>query len=127
MKTGVPIYIASKTKHAEKWKKIRASGYNIISTWIDFVGKEENNQLEIFSRCVDECQKCYEMIVYAEKDDILRGAYIEMGIAFHNGSIDIYLVGDVLPFHSVFTSPRNIYLATSVEQAIFLINNKHKP
>lgn len=32
------IYVASKTRHAAKWKALINKGYNIISTWIDEAG-----------------------------------------------------------------------------------------
>lgn len=119
------IYIASKTKHAAKWIALRKSGVNIISTWIDEAGAgETKDKSDLCYRCVNESMECDAMIVYAEEGDILRGAYIEMGIGMCDRLKPVYLVGLVLPHGNAFTYAHNVFTAKSVEEAIKLINHE---
>lgn len=81
------IYIASKTRHAPKWKALRSAGWPIISTWIDEAEEAASKDLtDLWVRCVDEASKIDCLIIYTERGDtILRGAYLEMGCALGNG------------------------------------------
>jgi len=113
------IYIASKTKHAEKWRTLRSYGFNIISTWIDSLYPEDLE--ELCKRCIRESLECDAMIVYSEPGDYLKGAFIEMGVALSNKRTMIFLVGDPLQSGSVFTHDQNVYKAKSVEHALDII------
>jgi hypothetical protein len=118
------IYIASKTKHADKWIELRNRGINIISTWIDEAGPGQTKDMAyLCNRCIEESIRCDAMIVYAEEGDLLKGAFIEMGVALAVSGKRIYLVGPVLPIGSAFTYGRYVYTATSIEMAISLINS----
>lgn len=87
------IYIASKTKHAHKWRKLRTSGHNIISTWIDEAGAGESKDLpDLASRCIDEAKSADRLILFCESDDLLKGALIEVGAALSAG-VPVYVVG----------------------------------
>lgn len=87
------IYIASKTKHAEKWKKLRNAGVNIISTWIDEAGAGESKNLtDLAARCIDEAKSADRLILYCEPSDKLKGALIEVGAALASG-VPVYVVG----------------------------------
>lgn len=117
------IYIASKTRHADKWLKLRSEGVNIISSWIDEAGPGESKDLkDLCYRCLNECMECDAMIVYAEEGDVLVGAYLEMGSILGDEAKEIYLVGPVLKPGSVFNYAPNILPVASVDHALLLIN-----
>lgn len=112
------IYVASKTKHAYRWKALRDWGYNIISTWIDEAGEGQSADLnDLQQRCINESLACDLMIVYAEKEDYLKGAFIEMGVAL-SANKRIYLIGEVLPNGSAFTHNKNVYHIETFESAV---------
>lgn len=80
------IYFASKTCHANKWKKLRGEGVPVISTWIDEAGVGESKSLEdLWTRCVSEASAAAVTILYAEDGDELKGAFLEAGAALGNG------------------------------------------
>lgn len=120
------IYIASKTKHADKWLKLRDEEFvNIISTWINEAGEGQSPDMaDLCKRCIDECLACDAMIVYSEEGDHLRGAFIEMGIVLsrYKQMIPIYLVGSVLPNGSAFTYSHQVFGAKTIDEAIEFIN-----
>lgn len=118
------IYIASKTKHANKWVKLRESGVNVISTWIDEAEFGQTKDMaDLCRRCIDECLTCDALIVYREDEDYLKGAFIEMGIVLskYKGLTPIYLVGPVLPQGSAFTYSHQVFGAKTIEEAIIKI------
>lgn len=79
------LYTASKTIHAPKWREIRSLGFPIISTWIDEAGLGESKSLtDLWRRCIDEASKAEITLVYREPDEILKGAFIEVGAALSN-------------------------------------------
>jgi hypothetical protein len=88
------IYIASKTKHADRWKKLRdVFGYPIISTWIDEAGPGESKDLnDLWYRCVREASTAELLIVYREPDEVLKGGWIEVGAALAAG-VPVYAIG----------------------------------
>lgn len=87
------IYIASKTRHADKWKALRAEGHNIISTWIDEAGKGESDDLtDLAKRCVNEAKNADRLILFSDDDELLKGALIEVGAALAYG-VPVYVVG----------------------------------
>ena len=87
------IYIASKTKHAAKWRNLRSQGFNIISTWIDEAGAGESKDLsDLAIRCVNEAKTADRLILYCEDSDILKGALIEVGAALAAG-VRCFVVG----------------------------------
>ena len=85
--TSLPrIYIASKTIHAPKWRRLRNEGYNIISTWIDETGIGQTpNYTELSIRCIKEIRQSDFLIFYCEEGEIQKGAFIEMGAALAFG------------------------------------------
>lgn len=87
------IYIASKTRHADRWIKLREAGAPIISTWIDEAAPGASANLDdLWHRCIAESSSCAVLIVYREPEDILKGAWIEMGAALACG-IPVFAVG----------------------------------
>jgi hypothetical protein len=80
------IYIASRTRHAAKWRNLRRAGYPIISSWIDTAGIESEDWCDAWHRCFEEVARADGLVVYAQEDDqILRGALIEVGVALAEG------------------------------------------
>lgn len=89
------FYVASKTKHAAKWKAYRDSGVPIISTWIDEAGIGETKSFpDLWRRCVSETRKARALIVYAEDGDELKGALIEVGAALASNT-PVFMVGNI--------------------------------
>lgn len=76
---NMKIYVASKIKHRDKWLKMRDSGYNIISRWIDYYG--DNNQ-QFVDICIDDLNNCDALLLFIDnEDEILKGAFVEFGVA----------------------------------------------
>jgi hypothetical protein len=116
------IYIASKTRHANKWIALREKGINIISTWIYEAGEGQTKDMnDLCFRCINESLTCDAMIVYIEDGDVLKGAFIEMGVALSVKLKPIYLVGEVLKRNSVFTYSHQVLSAKSIEHALQMI------
>lgn len=87
------IYIASKTRHAAKWRKLREKGFEIISTWIDEAGKGETKDFkDLAIRCINEAKTADKVILYSDNDENLKGALMEVGAALAN-NIRVYVVG----------------------------------
>lgn len=88
------IYIASKTKHADRWRFLRDQiGEPIISTWIDEAGPGESSDLsDLWHRCILEASSADILILYREPGDALKGAWVELGAALASGVI-VYAVG----------------------------------
>jgi hypothetical protein len=89
------IYTASRTKHAARWRELRATGYDIISTWIDEAGPGESADLpDLARRCIREATAADFLILYCEPDDFpLKGALIEVGAALASG-VPVLVVGE---------------------------------
>ena len=88
------IYIASKTRHADRWRFLRDMiGEPIISTWIDEAGEGESADLhDLWSRCLSEAANCRLLIAYRERDEIFKGGWVEIGAAL-SSNIPVYAVG----------------------------------
>jgi hypothetical protein len=87
------IYTASKTRHAPFWRQLRDAGAPIISTWIDEAGEGESADLhDLWRRCIEESCACDHLIVYREPQDVLKGAWVEIGAALASGK-PVYAVG----------------------------------
>jgi len=98
MENGQPgIYVASKTKHAARWKGMRASGTPIISTWIDLaIDKAKDGAVDhadLWDRCIEEAASSTAVVVYFEEGEVFKGAYVEVGAALAS-KVPVFLVGD---------------------------------
>lgn len=110
------IYIASKTRHAARWRALRAEGVPIISTWIDEAGPGETRDFTgLWERCVHEAATATVVILYAEPGDVLEGAFIEVGAALAF-DVPVLVVGEQ-PGWSWTRHPL-VSLVDSVEEAI---------
>lgn len=116
------IYVASKTRHAEMWKRYRGGGFPIISTWIDEAGEGESECLtDLWKRCIKESAECSALVAYAEAGDVWKGAFIEIGSALASGKI-VFAVG-CDPRLSFLNHPNVRYVATvgeALKQAVIL-------
>ena len=96
------IYTASKTTHAEKWRRLRARGHDIISTWIDEAGEGQSaDYAELAQRCIDEAAAADITILYCQPGEILKGALLEAGAALAAGK-EVRCVGDCESISRVF-------------------------
>ncbi|MBY5553695.1 hypothetical protein J0664_06215 [Rhizobium leguminosarum] len=88
------IYIASKTKHADRWRFLRDQvGEPIISTWIDEAGVGESRDLaDLWRRCILEASTAQVLILYREPEDVLKGGWVELGAALASG-VTVYAIG----------------------------------
>jgi len=88
------IYIASKTKHAPRWRFLRDKvGEPIISTWIDEAGEGETSDFhDLWHRCLTEAAGCRVLIAYREPGEVLKGGWVEIGAALSSG-VPVFAVG----------------------------------
>lgn len=87
------IYVASKTKHAPMWKSYRERGWPINSTWIDEAGAGESGDLaDLWRRCTSEAASANVLVIYREPEDVLKGAWVELGAALVKG-VPVFAVG----------------------------------
>lgn len=87
------IYVASKTVHAPMWRQLRAAGLPIKSTWIDEAGAGESKDLgDLWTRIVAEASTAKCLLVYRLPSEVLKGAFVELGIAVAVG-VPVFAVG----------------------------------
>jgi len=88
------IYIASKVKHADRWRFMRDKvGEPIVSTWIDEAGEgETSDHHDLWRRCITEASNCELLIIYREPEEVLKGAWVELGCALTN-NVPVFAVG----------------------------------
>lgn len=80
------IYIASKVKHAARWRDYRTKGSPIISTWIDEAELGQTASFaELWERIRKEVAGAAKLVLHHEEGEILKGALIEVGIALQAG------------------------------------------
>lgn len=100
------VYVASRASvlaRGEMWRRLRADGAPIISTWIDEDGENDTADLdELWVRINREVTSAAALILYVETDDFpLKGAFVEVGMAIAAG-VPIFVVAP-----GVFISGRN--------------------
>jgi hypothetical protein len=101
--TGTGIYVASKVKHAARWRLLRDEGVPVISTWIDEAGEgESGDYAELAARCIREATSARAVLLYCEPGDILKGALVEVGAALAMG-VPVYCVGKCESLSRVFS------------------------
>lgn len=120
------IYISSRTRHASIWKRLRDNGVNIISTWIDDVGKENIDYNNLWFMCSREIRRYADaVIVYCEESDgMLRGTFIELGIALDNGKY-IVLVGPDEIYGSI-AHTNLVNRAKTISEALTMVNEYYE-
>lgn len=120
------IYIASRTRHAEKWRELRASGVEIISTWIDEAGVGETaDYADLWKRCILEATEARALILYREDNEPLKGALVEVGAALGSAQwVQVYTVGCDDPKEYSFLNHPFVTPCRSLEAALFLAGKR---
>jgi hypothetical protein len=85
------IYVASRTRHADLWRRVRAAGAPIISTWIDHAGPGQSPP-GLWERCVAEVAGAAALVLFAGPGEALRGAWVEAGVALASG-VPVFVSG----------------------------------
>ncbi len=114
------IYIASKTKHAASWLKLREHrpDVEITSTWIHEAGDGQTaDYCELAVRCLAEVKKADSILLYCASDEVLKGALIEVGAALALGK-EVRCVGDSPSLSGVFCRHPLWKWFTSIERAL---------
>jgi hypothetical protein len=87
------IYVASKTKHAGTWNRLRDYGTPISCSWIDLGEPKDILDFDdLWLNCIFEVETSDVLVIYAEPGENLKGAYIELGVALSQG-IPVLAVG----------------------------------
>lgn len=121
-----PIYTASRTRHAPRWKDLRASGVPIIATWIDEAGPGETADMsELWGRCINEAKSAGAVILYREDGETLKGALVEVGAALGAG-VPVYVVGCIDTSEYSWLNHPLVTLCRTVDSALRLIGNGGK-
>lgn len=116
------IYVASNIRHAPMWRKLRARGEPIISSWLDWTGVASPR---LWDLCTSEPADADVTITYAEETDTPKGTLIECGVALGAGK-HVIQVGSCPNFRSSrltdasFTMYRNWHRAKSIKAALKL-------
>lgn len=85
------VYPASKVKHAQKWLDLHANDPDFFfhARWLKASKTESNFNDIAFERLWGMCQEDVEnadvILAYAEKGDVLKGAFVEVGMALAYG------------------------------------------
>jgi nucleoside 2-deoxyribosyltransferase len=96
------IYIASQVHHAERWLEwdevLRTQhGHRIISSWPVMVAQgvpESPINARVFWQVdVEEVKNADVVVVFADPSDVLRGALVEVGVAFAS-EVPVICIGD---------------------------------
>lgn len=120
------FYIASKTKHAARWRALRDVGHGmpfpygvpIVSTWIDEAGEGESTDLsDLWKRCIAEASSAAACVVYVEPGETLKGALVEVGAALASGR-EVRWVGT--PVSQTLMSHPMVKRFETVEEALGL-------
>lgn len=96
------IYIASKAIHRPHWREYRGEGLPIISRWIDVDDKystdpEGLDYEALWDICVEDVSQADALVIYAEPDEVLKGAILELGLAIGQNKL-IAMCGDLETF-----------------------------
>ena len=80
------LYVASKTTYGNEWRKLRASGVPIISTWIDVSGVGETVDFDmLWIRCLDEASTCTALVAFRGQGESLADIADEIAAALSHG------------------------------------------
>ena len=87
------ICTASKTTHAEKWRKLR-NEHSVTASWIHEIEKGHAADFsELAIRCITDIQSADCPLLYCEPGELLKGTLIESGIALACGK-EVRWVGE---------------------------------
>lgn len=125
----MPIYVASRAsipERGEMWRKFRAQGIPITSTWIDEDGEGQTADFrDLWDRIAREIMQSVALVLYAEAGDFpLKGALIEAGMAIGMNKRVVVCLPDVTldnrscrPIGSWIKHP-NVSFLSDIEDAV---------
>jgi hypothetical protein len=102
------IYIASKIRHADKWKRLRNAGIPINSNWIDLGDLEQQKNVEwgeIWKQYLTDVRNCYTLIFYTEPYVNYNGVLTEVSAALAIGLNVIQVGFDRSDDYKIFKHP----------------------
>ena len=134
------LYVASRASVPQggaMWRRLRAQGWPILSSWIDEDGEGQTVDFsDLWMRAEREIAAAVGLVMYVEPDDFpLKGALIEVGMALGMGR-PIYVVAPGVLLEARSGRPLGSWLAhplvgmcASVEEACLraLHPNLHGP
>jgi hypothetical protein len=118
--SGVGVYVASKTRHADVWKTYRERGLPIVSTWIDEAGAGMTGSVsDLWERCVAECRGAAALVAYAAEEDAgsLEGVLVEVGVALCAG-VPVFFHGPISRGRFPFTRHPLVTECSSLDEAV---------
>ena len=120
------VYVASKTRHASLWRKLRDE-YPIISTWIDEAEAGQTADFsELWARILREVQGAKALVFLQEGLDMCKGAFIEVGAALALG-IPVLVVVDRVECVGTWINHPGVRCCYSLHEAFALITGeKHE-
>jgi hypothetical protein len=128
----IKVYIASKLKYAEQFRSMRLAwemeGIDLHARWFDqaiyeLEGEVSKDEFHVFWLVDEEDVKVSDaLIIYGEKEDKLRGALVEAGIALAQGKM-IIVIGDSPDFGTWQYHPV-VIRASSFEHAKSLLRKR---
>lgn len=118
------IYIASKLRHADKWRDLEKEypAIKFCMRWPSYAKSlpdEEPYVGVIWSHFLEDIKECDGVILYAEPGDNLRGALVECGMAIALGKF-VIVIG-THEGYGTWQYHRSVYKASSIEQALHLV------
>lgn len=122
------VYTASKLEHAEKWKSLRQFMASIVWTarWVThYAGRVPDH--EPFTTIgwvhdIEDVMSSDVVMVYAEKDEVLRGALVEAGAALACGKWVIVIDPDSNPTFGTWQFHPMCMRCKSLDEAKVLLN-----
>ena len=120
------IYVASKMKHAEMWRRLyETPRIHIVSRWPflePFISPGAENAKFFWQDDIADLRACHACLVYAEPGEHLRGALVEAGAALAMGKL-VVVVGDH-PDYGTWQYHPNVAVASSIADAFDLIRQR---
>lgn len=121
------VYLASKLYMAEAWREFRSQQIDIefTSSWIDNIEVELRGEAtpqiyeDAWERNVLDVKRADAVLAYADRDDILCGGLVEIGIAIGLDKT-VVCVGSSKSFGTWEHHP-NVYRAKTCLEALNLI------
>ena len=117
----VKVYMASKMGHAEKWRDLYSHHpeIHIVNGWCflePFIEPTPDNARKFWQDDFDDISRCDVLILYAEKDEHLRGGLVEAGIALGLGKI-VMVIGEHADYGTWQHHP-SVWKSSSIEGAL---------
>ncbi len=84
------VYVASKSARGGMWQEYRSAwadlGLQVASTWInEWQAGASSSMADLWLRCISEAASADFLVLYAHRDETLKGALIEVGAALAAG------------------------------------------